>query len=369
MNHDYDLLYIVFIDLDEEPKTGSAVRPVKMLKAFNNLGLKIKILSGWNNKIFERRKKVKEIITWLKTNKPKFCYIETPSGPFFCWWDLYLIKVLHKKKIPIGLFYRDAYWKFPEFSSNENNKEVKVIKNLIIKYMQKRDWNIFEKYCNQIYFPSESMLNHFNSPNKMVLEPGCEYKNINNPDENLFEHKVLNVIFVGGASKRYGTEELLGAVKLVNDNQIKINLNFCCPKEQWNKFILDNKIDINIKGLNIVHKYGDKELKKLYLEADFGIIALKRNIYNDFAVPIKLFEYLSYEKPILATKCIETERIIKKYDIGWIVADNENAIAEKMNELYEDNTEIIKKKRNCNKAIVENLWENRAKKVMNSLNM
>ena len=55
------LLYITFIDMNDAPSTGSSVRPLKMLEAFEALGVEVVTVSGMNNNLKARKKAVIEI--------------------------------------------------------------------------------------------------------------------------------------------------------------------------------------------------------------------------------------------------------------------------------------------------------------------
>ncbi|NMA66292.1 MAG: hypothetical protein GX957_08660, partial [Clostridiaceae bacterium] len=111
------ILYIVFVDYNTYA-SGSSVRPHMILDAFLQLGAEVKLLEGQQNKRQERRCKVRKIFTWLKDNRPDICYVEPPTGPFFNTIDLQLLHHIHKMGIPIGLYYRDAHWKFPKIFPN-----------------------------------------------------------------------------------------------------------------------------------------------------------------------------------------------------------------------------------------------------------
>ena len=100
------LLYITFIDMNNSPKSGSAVRPLKMLQAFRTMDIEIIVLSGQDNKLNVRRRNVKKIKDKLKSWRPDICYIEPPSGPMFYYGDIRLIKMLHKERVPMSIFYR-----------------------------------------------------------------------------------------------------------------------------------------------------------------------------------------------------------------------------------------------------------------------
>lgn len=139
------LLYITFIDLNTLPTTGSSVRPQKINRAFEELNIEIETIDGINNNFSKRKKAVAQAKGLLKTWKPDMCYIEPPSGPMFYHGDVRLIKLLHKKKIPTAIFYRDAYWKYPEYAQEKKTVYYRMDKayyyprnaNLSMEYIQK----------------------------------------------------------------------------------------------------------------------------------------------------------------------------------------------------------------------------------------
>lgn len=358
----YDILYITFIDLTELPQTGSSVRPIKMLEAFQKLGFTIKVLSGWNNKRNKRKKNVKEILRWLKTEKPSICYVEPPSGPFFCMDDLYLLYRLKKLHVPIGLFYRDAYWKFPEISYEGNRHLNDKIKYDIVAKMQAFDWYVFQKTCHTIFFPSQTMADLFDFKKKEILPPGATLYEWGN--KSLKEQ--LTIIYVGGTSDRYGSNMIFKAFDSIYQIYNKVKLIYVTPKEQWEVFMRD-KENVKREWLELFHVSGQHELEKLYKRADIALILLAKNKYNNFAVPVKLFEYLSYQKPILSTNCYETSKFIRENQIGWIIEDNADELKKEVLRICYNRKEIEDLKENCKIAIMKNTWNERAKKVVKIL--
>lgn len=367
-----DLLYITFINLYDTATTGSSVRPKKMLEAFETLGLSVKIMQGMNNNVRYRHQQAKEILHWLKNNKPEMCYIEPPSGPFFCPTDLRVLKRLKKMEIPTALFYRDAYWLFEDYNGAVAREKLSLrIKKQIIKYMQKRDLHVFYDSVDCLFFPSKMMAGYFDFRNKKILPPGCVYRGneqINDECETIRHKKILTCIYVGGASLRYGTRILMEAFKKLNKDKLRVKLTLVCPKAQW-----DNEQEfLNIESkdyewLQLHHVNGDEKLEALYKEADFSIVPLLRTSYNEFAIPIKLFEYISYNKPIIGTNCKEMEQLIKRLECGWIVEDSSAEITKKIEEILENRELLCEKKVLCRKAMEENTWTKRAEQVIREL--
>lgn len=93
------------------PKSGSGVIPIKMHEAFKEIGYDVFLISG--NKE-EKKKRLLE----LKQTKIKFdfCYSELSSYPLQLQIDYCIYSYLHKVNIPIGIFYRDPYWMFKDYT-------------------------------------------------------------------------------------------------------------------------------------------------------------------------------------------------------------------------------------------------------------
>jgi len=366
-----DLLYIAFIDLKDAPRSGSSVRPIMMLKAFEKLDLKIKVLDGWNNELRKRRSNVKEVISWLKDNTPRFCYIEPPSGPIFNYIDLRLIKLLHKKNIPTGIFYRDAFHLFSEMYQDDN-KVMRIkdkVKLFFINKIAKRDLKIFKRNIDYFFYPSINFGEMLNiDVSWLELPPGTTVNfsdKINDISYNrIIENKTLTCMYVGGLSKAYGTRIMLDSFKKINKDNIIINLTLVCRKPEW---LYYEKQYQNEPWLQVHHVDSETGLGCLYDEADFCLLPFEKNAYMDFVMPTKLMEYISYYKPVLSTNCNEVERFILDWNIGWITNDNVDSFSNMLLTVAMNRDDIIAKKKNTIQAVQKNLWEKRASKVMHTL--
>ncbi|MBE6055078.1 MAG: glycosyltransferase family 4 protein [Clostridium sartagoforme] len=346
------ILYITFVDFSEQ-KSGSSVRPKKIYEAFKNKGINVKLLEGQQNRKLERWKRVIKYFKEIRKEKYDACYIEPPSGPIFNFCDHLLMLYISKiKKIPLGVFYRDAFWKLSEWYSK------KGIKTKIIVLMHKFDWMIIKYVSKVIYFPSESFANYFEFKNKIILMPGSEIiDNLKDGEDNTF-------IYVGGIDGAYGSNLLLDSFKKAFEKNNSLKLNLVCRGE--NDIIKRYK---NEPWLNLhIGKSGSSELKKIYDISKYSIMTLIPGSYSNIAIPIKLFEYISYQKPIISTNCIEIEKIIKKYDIGIITNAEEYSLSEAILSMVTDSDAYSKYKINIiNKVLKEELWENRVVLILNTL--
>lgn len=362
MQNKKSVLYINYVDLNNS-KSGSSVRPKKILDAFLELNYYVKMLTGATLKLNkkERIKNIKKISKWLDSNKTDYCYIESPSSNLILRQDRRLIKKIHKKGIKIGYFYRDIYYKFSKDFIFENKKvsifSKKYLKFLYHKLLNIRDNLLISKYVDVVFLPSNSMKEYLNFENMTALPPASELV------KHLETDNSKDVIYVGGLSKNYGTDILLDAMDLVNKKNF-VKLIIVCRKEEVN-YIPKKYLDKC--WLEIVHAK-NSELKDYYSRAKIAIIPKLKSVYNDFAISVKLFEYMSYNLPIVATDCYEQQQIITNEKIGLICKSNYMDMADKINKLYFDDEKINEFKKNIIKSLKDkHLWVHRIKTIENIL--
>jgi glycosyltransferase involved in cell wall biosynthesis len=363
------LLYITYIDTQDTHGSGSSVRALKMLEAFTACGCEIMLLDGWNRKnlIAKRDARVKAMLERLETEVPDACYVEVPAGPLFCWRDIVLLKKIKERGIPLSIFYGDAYWRFPAFSGIGNKRKRRTLpkwfKDIVIYWMQRYDWSVYRNVSTRLYFPSASMAAHFDFPSKRVSFPGT---NLLSDEHNAApdDGAPFTGIYVGGASVRYGTPLLLEAFKRVNAKGIPVRLILVCPEEHWQALPAGIRTFESSPWLDRQVAAGDAALMPLYKQAHFACLPLRRNIYNDFAMSIKLFEYLSYHKPILSTSCKEMASFIEQNGVGLVSEDAADAYAKALEYLVTEHRLGEDMRTEVKTVCAQNTWVVRAQEII-----
>jgi len=347
------ILYITFIDFSKD-SSGSTVRPHMMYQAFLDLGLEVKLLEGQQNKRQERKQKVKEILQWLKTNRPDICYVETPSGPFFNSIDLKLLKTVKKMKVPIGLFYRDAYWKFRDLFP------MPLWKSVALYFMHKRDLKLFSKVCDYLYFPSSSfakLFDNYKFKNVKNLYPGGVDKIF---AQNNFNKKCF--FYVGGTSKRYGGLKLIKVFEKINENEIVANLIFI--SQETADF---SRYNYNYPWLEIIHTFDRQLIEEKYCKATYAMIPFEIDEYSNLTMPLKLFEYLGYGVPVLSTNCQEISKFVNENECGLICDDSVDALIDIINNGMDSEEKYLEYKKNAINVGNINRWIDRAETVVKDL--
>lgn len=355
--------------IDSNAKSGSGKRPIKMIEAFRNSGYIVDVIMGYGK---ERKKQIAQIKKNIKNGvKYDFLYSESSTMPtllteknhlpIYPFLDFSFMKFCKKNGLKIGLFYRDIHWKFQHYKN-----DVPIWQRLITVPFYKYDLYEYRKILDYLYLASEEVKKYLPQKNVKTnkykidtLPPGCEKKSIleKNVDSN-----ILNIFYVGGISEEvYNFKKLIEAV----GEQKDIRLRICCRDYDWIKVKDDYKKYLT-DNISIVHLAGE-QLKECYREADVCSLLFDDNEYMKIAMPIKMFEYLSYNKPIIASNGTVAGKFVKENDIGWTIDYEENKIKELLEYLKNNRNEIEKIKENQKKVIEKNLWTERAKKVIKNL--
>lgn len=347
------ILYITYIDFAEDAKSGSSVRPKKIYEAFLNEGHEIILLQTQQNKRKERRKAVKAILGKLETEKIDACYIESPSGPIFNSIDIKLIKKVKEKKIPISFFYRDAHWLFAASWFKKGK-----LKKFLIQILHKRDMRVFQANIDQFYMPSrmacDELLKYYKFHNICELPPGTE-------NDKIQEYsKKRTAIYVGGCSYQYGVDFLIDVYCELNKNSCEYKLIIVTREQEWEEMYPDG---LAYEWLEVYHVSGEK-LEKLYRSADLAFLPLRKNYYFDMAYAIKLFEYLSYGKPIISNNLETMGGFIRKYNCGLVYNEMKEAMEKSIISFYKNNQLAEELYENTVRACKENTWEERVRTIV-----
>lgn len=357
-------------ELKKNPKSGSGVRPKKLVEAFYRYGekhhLEVVLISG-NSK--DRRKKIDQYHREYSMRDALICYMENSTIPFWLTdkdhvprsigLDSRFWKKLKQNNVPIGCFYRDVYWQFddmyvPPFGIS--------LLTPVMKKIYRNELKAYHKVVDVMYLPSLEM-NRFVNWKKTFdeLPPGMEKAeaDINN---NSVEQRA---VYVGGITDEIGILTMLEGFKHINESSKVIHLDFICREEEFNR---SKQIqEYAAYGWITVQHLSGSELISVYKNATIALIPREKNTYHDFAMPVKLFEYLSYQLPIVATDCDAQERFLEGNHFGVISkAEKHDFAAAVLRAIepsnYEDLTTSIKER-----AFKNNSWDARVEKVMKDL--
>lgn len=348
---------------DKNHLSGSNIRPYKMIEAFEKIGFNVDVVMGYGA---ERKTQIENI----KNNIEKgvlydFCYSESSTMPTLLTeknhlpkypnLDFGFFKYLKSKNIKIGLFYRDIYWLFEQYKNS-----VSFLKRAVSTYFYKYDLKKYVDLVDIIYLPSLKMKSYIpinQNLNFKELPPAIDEE----VEYEKPEHEDLKFFYVGGLGDLYKLDEFLKATSSLEFAKVTI----CTRKEEWESLKDKYQPYLNDK-VKIIHE--KPEGYEPYLkEADIGVLYMEPVEYRDFAMPVKLFEYIKYSKPILSVKGSAVGNFVEKNDIGWVLPYSSYELKSLLTKLFEDKNEIEIKTRNTKEIIPQNTWTARATKVKEDL--
>jgi len=352
--------------LNPAATSASGIRPLKMLKAFEKIGYQVDRITGYAS---ER----KECINYIKKNisngiKYEFMYSESTTWPTYMpskrsltlnlGFDFGFFKYLVIHDVPIGLFYRDIYWLFPELTG-----KIPFLKTCIAKYLFWYDLRQYQKCLKILYLPSVEMAKYIPLVDQRIcraLPPGHDFnKNIivKSPTDN----RCINILYVGGLGQHYQMHKLFDVLTHCRN----ISFTLCTRMTEWESARQDypNPLPPNI---NIVHKSGS-ELGDLYKQADIASIFVRPEAYWEFAAPFKLYEYLGMGKPVIASKGTLAGKFIEENNIGWCIPYEERALDELLKNLIQNHHLIVEKASVCDRVRDYHSWATRAEQVVKEL--
>ncbi len=354
--------------LQEKAGVGSALRPFQMMKAFGELGYQVDVVAGYSK---ERSRKIKEIKEKIKKGKVyDFVYAENVNDPFMFsdadhlprrpFMDRAFFKFCKGHNIPVGMFYRDVYWKFPVFKESTNLLQ-RIFLTLGYSLEEKR----FAKCLNLLFLPTERMhkyvLPHF--PAKPLPPGGVLCEEILREKQNRVPVKdgILRVFYVGSLSSLYDNKYLFEAVK----NTPNVELTVCTHKGQWES-VREEYAPLLCDRIHIVHQSGDQLIAR-YLEADLSAYCLKKCEYLDFAMPIKVFEAIRFGTPLLVADIHSIGQLVEGEGLGWNTENNPESIGKTLAFLRENPGEVAEKTANVVKAVPNHTWLARARRAAEEL--
>lgn len=299
-----------------------------------------------------------EVKQILKKEDIGYVYIEAMASDLTL-LDRLLLDHLRKKGALLFPFIRDLYWRFPgTLEPRESNSKIVTLKKIArgkLRLYGERELNYYLKNATALLFPSLLAADTIDFPEKYALPPAGDASRCLKPEIP----KNKNITFVGGISPKMGIDILMKAMAIVVKE---------CPEAHCTIVGHGNEEIINRwKSEKYVIFLTDKTYKdmpQILSDTYAVVIPCPRIPHNDFAMPLKLFDYMSFGRPIIATNCTAMANFIKENDIGVITDDNPESLAKGIIELLSNRDSAIKYGRNAFSAVKnKHSWKHRARQL------
>ncbi|MDM8530393.1 glycosyltransferase [Anaerolineales bacterium HSG25] len=159
----------------------------------------------------------------------------------------------------------------------------------------------------------------------------------------------FTLICHGAVEKRYGHDTMLGAVSLLRSQIPNLRLKILGAGSYEDEFVAQ------IKQLGLAEQVqflGWVTLEQMVQEiqaADVGIVAQKSSPYSNLVQTNKMYEYIAFKKPVLASRLRAVEAYFNSEALQYFEPNNPQSLAEQILYLY--------KNPNRREALVNNAYE------------
>ena len=353
------------LPLPVESTSGSRVRPLRLLAAFQELGYTVTVVAGNGA---ERYAAIQTIAAEVAKGATfAFVYAEPPNAPLL--WlnrqqpqrfqEYRFWRWCRAQGIPVGLFYRDVHWRFEQFTVVTSWR-----KRAVLQPLYWVDWLSYYGCVDHLFLPSLAMAAHlptrWPSTRLSALPPGCtiEPTTVGKP---AVADEPLRLFYVGGIQPPlYDLRPMFAAV----DALTGVQLTVCCRPEEW-AAARAAYAPFDETKIQIVHAHG-AALAQYYTDADLFGLFWQPSVYLDFAMPVKMFEALGYGMPLVTTAGTETARFVAREGIGWVVASQE-ALCALLVRLRDHRSLVAEQQRQVAAVRQRHTWQVRAQAVAEQL--
>lgn len=338
--------------LDPAPRSASRQRPNKMLAAFGENGHQVHRITG---NPYQRALGLRDLRRRLDTGQQvDFVYSENSTQPNLLSTSLRhglapllearLIALCCRRGIPFGQFYRDVYWRFAESQAT-----VPLPRRALMQFAYRADLLVLRASHAHLFLPSQPMaaIVPFDEDRSSALPPGAPVHESPSPDG-------LELLYVGGIGAGYALDEGLRALQSVE----QARLTMVVRRQEWETH-RERYAPLLSERVRIVHA-GSEELQEIYDHASACLLLVAPDGYRRFAVPLKLFEYLGYGKPTLASAGTLAGDMVERMGSGFTVPNAHEDIAALLHRLAEDPTLLEQAAQNARRARQQNTWAMRA---------
>lgn len=361
------IVHIPFLLGGDRPPSGSQIRPMKIIEAFKNVGYDVDVVSGY---AVDRKRKIEEIKKNIISGvKYEFLYTENyteptllteehhlPTHPFL---DFSFFSFCKKHNIKIGLFYRDVYWRFPIYKES-----VGRLKTLFATHFFKYDLKKYNDYLDVLYFSDKKMYDYLPFTFKgeiKELPPGIDSEVEELNIKPIEENGRIDIFYVGGIGELYNMEALFEAVNKTDS----IYLTVCCREGEWATWKSKYEKYLN-KRISIIHKSG-KDLKNYMENADLLSLFFEPVEYRTICVGVKMYEYMTYKRPLLSTKNTSMGKTVEDYGIGYNIDYSVDELLKLFNDLKSNKSQLNEKIKKIEEIYNNQTWEARARQVAKDL--
>lgn len=298
----YNISENIAIPLDSAPR-------IRCRKMYESLKSKCEVILVGGSAM-ERRLKINRLLKKNEIENVSGFYMESPNCSLKN-FDINFLSLVKRNKIPMSMFYRDAHWKFSNFSKTYYQK---------LKYKRKynksnKQLQYFKIIFNYIYSSTREFAEFTGLNSEYLLPPGGEILEQR-------KDKKVGILFSGSPKK--------GFQNLIDANEILLSDGYKIPF-----FIVTKDFSFSIQDNVTVSKIVSEDIiRKVHI----GIIPLEPTSYYRLALSLKFMQYLGFGLAVICQRFPAFEKYDDQYDVCHFFDGTSRDLAEKIRELIQNDS-------------------------------
>jgi glycosyltransferase involved in cell wall biosynthesis len=284
--------------------TGPSVR-VGMLRDALARRTDLQVIAG------PRLTRAREMVRWLlrrRRSRINAVYVEAASS-FATPIDLAFLAVMRLRGAAVGVYFRDAYQLFRDQYPLARSRQ------RALDWLWRLSTPLLKRLATTAFAPSSGLADVLRLRDAVLLPPGTDPST-----PVLGTAPGALVAYVGATGAADGLPLLMEAMQIVRARRPDAELVVVSAHDPrahpgdpaW-----------------LHHEPADRAaLARVLGPARLCVIPRPITPYTDLAVPIKLMDYLSFGKPIVATRCLETAQVLETAQAGLMTHDHPADLAD-----------------------------------------
>jgi glycosyltransferase involved in cell wall biosynthesis len=273
-------------------------------------------------------------------------YVESPTGASMP-WDLVAVAAARAMRRPVGIYFRDAYQLYRDLYPPGTTRQ----------RLSDLAWQVSVRFLRGLatvrFAPSAGLARALRLRDAVLLPPGTDP---GQPALGAGEGPL--VAYVGAMNPADGFDRLLDAMARVRAEVPEARL-----------LVVSGAAPGGLPDWVSVMPGDRRDLTRLLEPARACVIPRPINRYTDLARPVKLADYLSLGKPVVATSTAETAALLGPSGAGLLVDDDAAAIAAGLLSVLRD-TKLAERLARAARALAVapgSTWDDRAAQIVERL--
>ena len=182
-------------------------------------------------------------------------------------------------------------------------------------------------------------------------------------NNKIIENSTPLLTYCGSLSKSKGIDLIINSAKYINNVEFLIIGGLKVDVDHYKKIANDN----GVKNINFIGQVNYSDVPNLLNKSDILLLpSSAKNIKSrNYTSAMKLFEYMSIGKPIIASNIpSNTEILENNLNCLMFEPDNPKSMVEKINTLINDKELNKKITKNSSKLAIKYSWTERSKKMI-----